>query len=95
MFQKLHRLLICQIIISGQRHAGGSMDKNPHFHKQISGVRASGHSRQIDLIDYISGITVQDLIHAFRLMLTALVTGYKQKFKQVSFFPCKSYVCHS
>ena len=84
MFQKLHRLLICQIIISGQRHAGGSMDKNPHFHKQISGVRASGHSRQIDLIDYISGITVQDLIHAFRLMLTALVTGYKQKFKQVS-----------
>ena len=45
--------------------------------------------------DYISGITVQDLIHAFRLMLTALVTGYKQMFIQVSFFPCKSYVCHS
>ena len=85
MFQKLHRLLICQIIISGQRHAGGSMDKNPHFHKQISGVRASGHSRQIDLIDYISGITVQDLIHAFRLMLTALVTGYKQKFKNLDY----------
>ena len=38
------------------------MNKNPHFHKQISGVRASGHSRQIDLIDYISGIAVQDLI---------------------------------
>ena len=37
------------------------MDKNPHFHKQISGIRASCHSRQIDLIDYISGIAKDQL----------------------------------
>ena len=83
MFQKLHRLLICQIIISGQRHAGGSMNKNPHFHKQISGIRASCHSRQIDLIDYISGITFSGgdpLYEANRADVTALAKEIKERY---------------
>ena len=59
------------------------MNKNPHFHKQISGVRASGHSRQIDLIDYISGITFSggDPLHeANRADVTALAKEIKERY---------------